>query len=93
MERLTSIRPVFCDLIPEEVEHGVLYISEKYEIAIHLCACGCGMKAVTPIRSSEWTLTKNENSVSLSPSIGNFTWERPNYHAHYFITNNQVRWC
>lgn len=35
--------------IPENLEHGVLYYSQKYHTCIHLCACGCGNETVTPI--------------------------------------------
>jgi hypothetical protein len=91
---LNYLEPVFCEEIEKELEEGKLYISEKYKIAIHLCACGCKQKSVTPInKPNEWTLTKNENKVSLSPSIGNFSWEAPNYHAHYVITDNKIEWC
>lgn len=79
--------------IPDILDDNKLYISEKYEIAIHLCACGCKRKAVTPLGVGEWTLTKgSDSSVSLSPSIGNFMGETP-YHAHYFITNNKAVFC
>lgn len=85
--------PVFVETIDSDLEEGKLYISEKYRCAIHLCACGCKQKTVTPLGKGEWTLQKTENNiVSLTPSIGNFKWENP-YHAHYFITNNKIVWC
>jgi hypothetical protein len=93
MEKLTIIIPIFTEEIPTEKKHGVLYISEKYEVAVHLCACGCGQQSVTPLRNGEWNITKNGDKVSILPSIGNFTGERPNYHAHYFIRENQIDWC
>lgn len=90
--RLESIEPIFVENVPEKLEEGKLYISEIYKVAVHLCACGCGEKAVTPLKAGEWTLTKNNEAVSLSPSIGNWKWESPNYHAHYYITNNKIIW-
>lgn len=75
-----------------DIDEGVLYISEKYGVAIHLCACGCGGKAVTPLGNTQWTLTKSSEGVTLTPSIGNWHGENP-YHAHYFITNNKIIPC
>ena len=79
--------PEYVEYMPHEKKAGMLYISEKFELAIHLCACGCGWPSVTPLGEGEWTLTKNGEKVSLTPSIGNFSGEDP-YHAHYIITDN-----
>jgi len=74
--------------MPEVLEEGKLYISEQYSCAIHLCLCGCGGKAVTPLGQDGWELIKhNDGSVSLTPSIGNWIGENP-FHAHYIITKN-----
>ncbi len=91
--KINEISLIFTENIPDQIEEGILYISEKYNVAIHLCACECGMKAVTPLKNGEWSLIKNENKVSLKPSIGNFSGEAPNYHAHYYITENKIVWC
>jgi len=75
---------------PGEKEEGILYISEKFRLAIHLCACGCGIETVTP--TNKWKLkTEKDGTVTLSPSIGNFNGEHP-YHAHYFIRKNKIIW-
>lgn len=89
--RLTELAPVFVETIPPELEEGKLYISKEYEVAVHLCACGCIQKTVTPLGPANWFLTENEGLVTLRPSIGNFNGEKP-YHAHYYITNNKVEW-
>lgn len=90
---IKELTPIFCELVPDTLEEGKLYISERYSCAIHLCACGCGQKTVTPINSpKEWQLTNNNGLITLRPSIGNFNGENP-YHAHYFITNNKIEWC
>ena len=94
MGKIGEIKPVFIEVIEEELEEGVLYISEKYGIAIHLCACGCKQKTVTDLRphwKDGWTISNNEGLITLRPSIGNFNGENP-YHAHYFITNNKIEW-
>lgn len=89
--KINEITPVYCDQMPKEIEAGKLYISKEYRIAIHLCACGCGVKTVTPIKEGEWSLTENNGNITLRPSIGNFSGENP-YHAHYYITDNKIQW-
>lgn len=84
-----EIEPVYVEYIPEQLEQGKLYISKRFELAIHLCACCCGGQTVTPLGEGEWTLTENDGKVLLHPSIGNWSGENP-YHAHYFITDNKV---
>lgn len=91
---INNIIPVFCENIPEDILNGYLYISEEHGIAIHLCACGCGRQAVTPLMpywNDEWTIINNNGLITLRPSIGNFIGEK-RYHAHYFITNNKIEW-
>jgi hypothetical protein len=70
----------------DSFKEGVIYVSLKYDVAIHKCLCGCKGKTVTPLGKGEWTLTENEKGVTITPSIGNFSGEKP-YHAHYIITN------
>jgi hypothetical protein len=80
------------EFIPNTMEDGVLYYSEQFELAIHRCACGCGVQTVTPIGTNGWQLTISDERPTLNPSIGNFNGETP-YHAHYFIRNGIVQWC
>jgi len=96
---IAELKILYVKHISDTLEQGVLYISKEYSTAIHLCACGCGVKTVTPFSSiidgkdHGWTFTfQDENTVTLRPSIGNFSGERP-YHAHYYITNNKIEWC
>jgi hypothetical protein len=89
--KINELTPLYLENIPEKKDSGILYISEKYEIAIHLCACGCRLQAVTPLGEGEWTLLKQGDKVTLRPSIGNFKGENP-YHAHYYITENKIQW-
>lgn len=91
---MDTLIPIYVDEMPEVIDDGKLYISEKFGIAIHLCACGCGGKTVTglvPYWDSGWTLTKVNDAVTLRPSIGNWSGENP-YHAHYYITENKIEW-
>ena len=80
----------FVEFIPAKPEEGVLYISIEYKTATHLCACGCGERVITPISPVDWKMTFNGESVSLSPSIGNWRFACK---SHYFIRNNKVEWA
>ena len=85
------IQPVFVEFIPKELEEGRLYISERFNIASHKCACGwCGEKVVTPLSPVEWQLRKEGDFVSLHPSIGN--WNFP-CRSHYWIRRNKICWA
>lgn len=84
-----TITPEFVELIPDVVEDGILYISIPYATSTHRCACGCNEIVVTPIKPTDWTLTWNGNSVSLNPSIGN--WSIP-CQSHYWIIENKIIW-
>src|SRR3954447_16703840 len=60
----------------------------EYATAVHLCACGCGSKVVTPFGPPDWQLTF-DGTVTLSPSIGNG--QLP-CRSHYYIHQDQIRW-
>jgi hypothetical protein len=79
----------FVEFIPEELKQGTLYVSIRFATASHLCCCGCGNKVVTPIRSTDWKLIFDGKTISLEPSIGN--WSFP-CQSHYWIRNNRVDW-
>jgi len=89
MTRQKIIRPEFVEFIPDEVEEGVLYVSTRYATATHKCPCGCGEIVVTPIRPTDWTLIWDGDSVTLEPSIGN--WSLP-CRSHYWIIKNRIVW-
>ena len=82
-----TIRPEFVTQFPAVFEQGVLYISEEFETAGHLCCCGCGEKVITPLNPAKWRLRKEGCAVSLSPSIGNWNYACK---SHYVITKNNV---
>jgi hypothetical protein len=89
MMRRNSISPMFVKAVPEELEDGILYVSE-YGTAVHKCCCGCGSEVVTPIGPTGWKLIRQGPTVSLKPSIGN--WNLP-CRSHYWITQNQILWA
>jgi len=85
-----KIVPQYVEFIPESLSDGTLYISRTYKTAVHKCCCGCGEEVVTPLMSTEWTLSTNKDGVSLYPSIGN--WSMP-CRSHYWIRNSKVIWA
>lgn len=87
---LKQIRYQFVDAMPLQIDEGVLYISRRFNTAIHKCCCGCGLEVVTPLNSAKWSLKDHGSSVSLAPSIGN--WSFP-CQSHYWLERNQVRWA
>jgi hypothetical protein len=84
------LEPVFVDTIPTELEDGRLYISKRYRTAMHSCCCGCGSEVVTPLNPAKWRLTEDGATVSLYPSVGNWSFL---CQSHYWIDKNEVRWA
>lgn len=80
----------FVEYIPDEVEAGVLYISRRFSTATHLCCCGCGREVVTPFNPAKWNIFERDGKVSLSPSIGN--WSFP-CRSHYIVSDNRILWA
>jgi hypothetical protein len=76
--------------MPKVLEPGVLYVSEEFEVAGHLCACGCGNKVITPLTPTEWSFREVGGQPTLSPSIG--SWQLP-CRSHYWILAGAVRWA
>lgn len=80
----------FVEFIPDEIKDGVLYISIPYATATHKCCCGCGKEVVTPLSPTDWKLIFDGVSVSLDPSIGNWSFD---CQSHYWIKKSKVRWA
>lgn len=84
------MRHEFVEYIPEEVSEGTLYVSMQFGTAVHKCYRGCGQEVVTPITPTDWQLLFNGESITLNPSIGNWSFK---FQSHYFIRNNEIKWC
>ncbi|WP_419848820.1 DUF6527 family protein [Candidatus Poriferisocius sp.] len=80
----------FVETIPTDLEDDVLYVSIEFRTTMHRCACGCGNSVVLPLRPSAWALTYNGDSISMSPSIGNWTFECK---SHYWIRESRIIWA
>lgn len=90
MSRLTHIQAEFVEFIPERLESGRLYISHQFSTASHLCCCGCGLEVVTPLNPAKWYLIEANDTISLHPSVGN--WSFP-CQSHYWIIEGRVQWA
>jgi hypothetical protein len=84
-----TVQHKFVDFMPDIIEDGVLYISLDYGTVIHNCACGCGNEVNTPLSPTAWKMIYNGESISLKPSIGNWSFDCK---SHYWITNNKIKW-
>ena len=76
--------------MPKELRPGVLFVSDEFGIAIHLCACGCGSKVRTALGPTEFSVTETAEGPTVRPSIGN--WQL-RCQSHYWIDRGQVVWA
>ena len=70
------------EFIPEVIEEGKFYYSEKYQTATHLCPCGCGQKFAVQIKQNEWSILQ-KTPLTVTPSL----WHKIQCRAHYVINN------
>lgn len=87
---MTGLRHEFVEFIPDELASNTIYISISFATVAHRCCCGCGNEVVTPLSPLDWQLTFDGETVSLYPSIGN--WSFP-CRSHYWIVRNGIRWA
>jgi len=50
--------------------------------------CGCNNEVVTPLSPTDWQLTFDGESVSLNPSIGNWSFKCK---SHYWIVKDTIK--
>jgi len=89
VSRASTVRHEFVDFVPEDLAADTLYISVEYATVVHLCLCGCGERVVTPLTPTDWELAYDGESVSLRPSIGNWSFD---CQSHYWIRASRVYW-
>jgi len=77
------------EFIPKVLNERILFVSKRFNVAAHLCPCGCGTKVVTPLGPCEWFLSVKKGKPTLFPSIGN--WQIP-CRSHYWIKKGQIEW-
>lgn len=89
-QRVNRVEHRFVEFVPEEMEPNTLYISTEYATVVHSCLCGCYQRVVTPLTPTDWHLTYDGETVSLSRSVGN--WSFP-CQSHYWIEHSRVHWA
>lgn len=90
MKRVTILTYEFVEYIPDDLRDGTLYVSMAFATVAHKCCCGCGSEVITPLSPTDWRLIFDGESISLDPSIGN--WSFP-CQSHYWIKRNRVIWA
>ena len=88
--RPSQIRFEFVEFVPNELQPETLYVSMTYGTVVHSCLCGCGSRIVTPLSPTDWRMTYDGESISLSPSVGNWSFA---CQSHYWIHRNMVTWA
>lgn len=88
--RVKALSHVFVDHFPERLKSGQLYLAMEFSTAVHLCACGCGQKVFTPFSPTDWQMLFDGESISLKPSIGN--WSFP-CRSHYWVRGSAIVWA
>jgi len=87
MMRHTCLEHRFVQHIPDTISPGILYISMEYGTAVHSCCCGCGEEVVTPFTPTDWKMTFDGETVSVYPSIGNWSLA---CRSHYVINRDRI---
>ena len=90
MNRDKILTHEFVEHIPVELKEGTIYVSMTFATAAHKCVCGCGSEVITPLSPTDWRLTYDGVSVSLDPSIGNWSFA---CQSHYWIQRNTAQWA
>jgi hypothetical protein len=75
---------------PDRLDAGKLYVSIEFATVAHSCACGCKNQVITPLSPADWQLTFDGETISLRPSVGNWSFD---CQSHYWIEKNKVHWA
>lgn len=87
---IKSLVPQFVESFPQKLEPGELYLAMEFATAAHLCACGCGNKVITPFSPTDWQMSFDGETVSLKPSIGNWSFK---CRSHYWVRSGRIEWA
>jgi hypothetical protein len=90
MRQEIALKHEFVEFIPDELIAETIYVSIRFATVAHLCCCGCGNKVVTPLRPTDWRLIFDGKTISLDPSIGNWSFS---CRSHYWIVRNKIKWA
>lgn len=86
---VAQLIPEFVEQMPDDLEEGILYVSVPFRTSAHLCACGCRGEVWMPIRPDRHHLTWDGDTVTMSPSVGNWGLR---CQSHYWVRSSQVVW-
>lgn len=86
--KIRQLEPRYLNQFPEQLQEGILYISEEFSLTGHKCCCGCGEDVYLKLGPAKWQLIKEaDDTVSLHPSVGNWKYA---CRSHYWISSNEV---
>lgn len=85
---MTSFVRQDMEKLPENPLEHTLYVSHKYEMTLHRCACGCSHKVFTFLGDGH-KVFGSLDSPTVIPSIG--VWDAK-CRSHYFIDSGKVVW-
>ena len=85
--KIAQLRHEFVESAPDQLDEGVLYVSIKFTTTLHLCCCGCGNEVVLPLSPSAWQMNFDGETISLSPSVGNWSFS---CRSHYWIARGRI---
>jgi hypothetical protein len=74
--------------IPKQLNSGVIYHTEEFEVAALLCACGCGHRVMLLVPDSH-QVSSESGMATVRPSIA--VCDAP-CKSHYVITAGRVDW-
>lgn len=74
--------------IPKQLNSGVVYHTEEFEVAALLCACGCGHRVMLLVPDSH-QVSSEGGLATVRPSIA--VCDAP-CKSHYLITTGRVEW-
>lgn len=80
----------FVKAFPDKLDNGILYVSMEFGTAAHRCFCGCGCEVYTGFSPRDWSMKFNGEAVSISPSIGNWSFA---CQSHYILDGGRVHWA
>jgi hypothetical protein len=88
--RVEALMHEFVESAPDKLEEGKIYVSMAFATVLHKCCCGCGTEVVTPLSPTDWRITFDGETISLHPSVGNWSLQ---CQSHYWVERNKVRWA
>jgi hypothetical protein len=80
----------FVKAFPDKIDDDMLYVSVEFGTAAHRCFCGCGSEVYTRFSPRDWSMKFNGETVSISPSIGNWSFA---CQSHYILDAGRVHWA